>query len=542
LHLRQCAVVFTLLCIIAHCALATSPADSSILSLSKDIIATLVAQGKFVEALDQVHEYLLSTRSPADPAWVVKTLDSVQSSDPKPNADTLEKLGDCYRMTDSFAKAVKCYEAVLRDPSLSTRDASADTGRRIRRWLIKCHIRNKEWGKVEKEIDAIAAESPECAAWSYYSLGCYYQRYRKYPQAISCLMKAAPADKTLPAPDAKSVDVALVDCYTGARKWDNATALLKKLSEQYPKEAGRWHECAGAIYQGRKKYAEAIAELKQAIERATARKRLGECYRDSMTSAEAAPLIEDLVTKYPTDGPYLPTIAGRLYQDMKQYDKAVALLKFVIEHFPNARWQVWDACYYIGECAFAQGEDKGGEALAYIKDFYARHLDRPMDFAIAYGKTLLFPADKPAEAAELIAKTMAEHPKDSLASELRPLLIAAYSNSNQIDKLAEVLNAMAKEAPAAKKPGILLALIDHYVLAGKYREAAALCRAVLALRESSDDARAHAEYQLGICYRNSNMDTAARQAMRNVVERYSHSEWAKQAQIMVCEWDAHGGS
>lgn len=516
---------------------ASYPDDASTLRILKG--AVLAGQGKPTEALNEMNAGLLAAKAPTDTAWIVKTLDSIQSADPKPSAGTLEKLGDCYRMANSFAKAAKCYETAI-----YKRDISADTGKRIRRWLIKCHIRNREWAKVEKEIDDIAAESPECAAWSYYSLGCYYQRFRKYPQAIACFAKAVPADKKLPAPDAKSVNVALVDCYTGAKKWDAATELLSKLAAQYPKEAAHWHECAGAIYQGRKKYPEAIAELRQAIapkSAVTARKRLGDCYKASLPPAQAAPLIEELVNKYPDDGPYLPTIAGRMYQGMRQYDKAVALLKLVVERFPNARWQVWDACYYIGECMFAQSPEKGEEALAYIKSVYAKRRNYPLDLVIAYGKTLLFPAEKPAEAAEFMAKCVAEHPKDPLVSEVRPLLIAAYANSNQIDKLAEVLNAMAKDAPAAQKSGALLSLIDHYVDARKFREAASICRSVLALRESTGEARAEAEYQLAICYYNSNMDVAARQTMQNVARRHARTEWARKARGMLYVWGSDGG-
>jgi len=89
--------------------------------------------------------------------------------------------------------------------------------------------------------------------------------------------------------------------------------------------------------------------------------KLGDCYRMANTSprrssatSQAAPLIEELVNKYPDDGPYLPTVAGRMYQDMKQYDKAIALFKFVVERFPNSCWQLRDALVCIAECMCPQ--------------------------------------------------------------------------------------------------------------------------------------------------------------------------------------------
>lgn len=231
---------------------------------------------------------------------------------------------------------------------------------------------------------------------------------------------------------------------------------------------------------------------------------------------------------------------GKMYQGMKQYDKAIAAYKVLIERCPNSRWQVWDACFYIGECGYAQSKAKGEDSLQYIKDFYSKHPDRPMDFAIAYGKTLLYPAQKPAKAAEVLAKALAEHPKDKLVPEVRNMLSGAYADSGQTGRLADLLSVVAESAPASERPGVLLALADHYVAAKKFREAASVCRGVLGLRESTDDAQAHAEYQLGVCYRNSSMDGAARQAMQNIIERHPGSEWTKKARGMLYVWDTYG--
>ena len=462
----------------------------------------------------------------------IKLLATIQVSDANLAPQAIEMTGDCYRLKEDYANAAKSYESVLAKYKVSD-----DQGKRIRRWLIKCHIRIQEWAKVAKEIDATAAESPECAAWSYYALANYYRRFANYNKAIEAYAKTVPADKTLPAPDQRSVQTELELCYIGAGQWDNATSLVNKLSAQYPDSAPYWHRCVGAIYKGQKKYPEAIAELKQAITpkgAETARKLLGECYRDSLPPAEAAPLIMDLDDKYPTDGPYLPTIAGRMYQDMKQYDKAVSIFKSVITRFPNARWQMWDACYYIGQCYYAQG--KGEEALAYIKEVNAKFPRRQVDFAIAYGKPLLYPAKKPAEAAELFEKTMAEHPKSDVIHEIRPMLIAACVESGRTDLLVNLLNAMASSMSADQKTDIMLSLVDYYVSVEKYKEGALICKDVLALAGSSDEARAHAEYQLGICYHSSNMDSAAQMAMRNVASRYSDSKWARKARGNVYIW------
>jgi tetratricopeptide (TPR) repeat protein len=509
LRIRLYAVVPVLFCLISCGAFADPAAD---LKTATDLIAT----AKYDEA--------------------IKLLSAVQSTDPVLAPQALELTGDCYRLKLAFAEAAGSYEGVL-----SKYKVPADQGARIRRWLVKCHIRDQEWAKVEAEVDADAAESPAYAASWYFSLGKRYLRVYDFGNGVSAFDKAIEFNKYRPnAQCLKDARKGLAQCLVGASNWDRAVELIKKLSTDYPEDAAFWHECMGAAYQGQQKYPEAIAELKQAIDPATAvaaRKKLGECYRDSLGPAAAAPLIMELVEKHPKDGPYLPTEAGKLYQSLKQYDKAIAAYKLLIENYPDARWQVWDACYYIGECCYAQG--KGDEALAYIKSFYAKHPDRPMDFALAYGKTLLRAANKPAEAAEVLAKAIADNPTAPLVAEVRSMLLAAYIDSKQIVSLAEVLNSMAANAPASEKAGLLLSLGDHYVAARKFREAATMCRGVLALRDSTEDARAHAEYQLGVCYHNSNMDAAARQAMQNVAKRYSDSEWAKKARGMLYVWETY---
>ena len=67
-----------------------------------------------------------------------------------------------------------------------------------------------------------------------------------------------------------------------------------------------------------------------------------------------------------------------------------------------------------------------------------------------------------------------------------------------------------------------------------------MCRGVLALRDATQDSKAHAEYQLGVCYHNSNMDLAARQAMENVTKRYSGLDWASKARGMLHLWNTYG--
>ena len=517
--------------------IAAYPADPATPRLLKG--GVYQGQGKSAEALDEVKAGLIAAKVPVDTRWVVKLLDSIQSANRAPSADTLEELGDCYRMANDFAKAAKSYRAVFFKHKVPD-----EQGKRIRRWLIKCDIRSRQWARVEKEIDAIAAESPESAAWSYYSLGEHYLRFRDYRKAIASFAKAIPPGKTPPkSPSPKSIQTALVDCYTGAKQWDNAVALLKKLAAQYPKEAAHWHESAGAIYQGQKKYPEAIAELKQAIDpptAVTARKRLGECYRDSLRPAEAAPLIMELAVKHPKDGPYLPTIAGKFYQGLKEYDKAIATFKYVVANYPDARWQVWDALVYMAECMYPQG--KGEEALAYIKDFYAKHPDRPMDFAIAYGRVLMDIAGKHADAAEVLAKAIADHPNDPLVSEILPRLIAAYTNSKQIDRAADILTTLSKSAPDPRKGGLLMWKAGIYFAGSKYREAAEAYKEVIKAEGASPDARAQATYQLAICYQKSGLTRSAREYMLRVSEKYPDSEWAKKARGMLYVWDTYGTS
>ena len=158
-------------------------------------------------------------------------------------------------------------------------------------------------------------------------------------------------------------------------------------------------------------------------------------------------------------------------------------------------------------------------------------------FAIAYGKTLLGAAKKPTEAAELISNAMKQHPNDKLVSEVLPLLIAAYAASDQIEKLVGLLADLAKNAPPADRPGILMTLANRYMAVSKIQEAAGMYRGVVALRASTPDQRAQATYQLALCYWQSGMKEAAKRAMLQVIRRYPTAVAADNARGTVQVWD-----
>ncbi|NLN77852.1 MAG: hypothetical protein GX141_02910, partial [Armatimonadetes bacterium] len=110
----------------------------------------------------------------------------------------------------------------------------------------------------------------------------------------------------------------------------------------------------------------------------------------------------------------------------------------------------------------------------------------------------------------------------------------------QIDRAADALAVFSKSASGNDRNGLLIWRADIYFAGSKYREAASMCRGVLALRDATQDSKAHAEYQLGVCYHNSNMDLAARQAMENVTKRYSGLDWASKARGMLHLWNTYG--
>ena len=166
-------VVLILFCDISCGALADSSAD---LRNANDLIA--------VEKYDDA----------------LKVLQALPTSDVLAAPQALELIGDCYRLKLMFVEAAAAYESALSKHKLPDEQA-----KRIRRWLIKCHIRAREWGKVESEIEAIAAESPECAAWSYFSLGSHYRRFKNYDKAVAAFENAVPKSASVPAPDGKLV-------------------------------------------------------------------------------------------------------------------------------------------------------------------------------------------------------------------------------------------------------------------------------------------------------------------------------------------------
>ena len=144
--------------------------------------------------------------------------------------------------------------------------------------MVKCHIRNQEWGKVETEIGVAAAESPAYAEWWYYSLGKRYLRFQCFARGISAFGKAielcGSASQTGILSDKEKKDAEqvimdprkdLVQLFIQAHDWATAVKKIEEFSKEYPKEAAFWHECMGAVYKGQKKYPEAIVELKQAM-------------------------------------------------------------------------------------------------------------------------------------------------------------------------------------------------------------------------------------------------------------------------------------
>ncbi len=469
----------------------------------------------------------------------IKLLGSVKSADSSLAPQALEMIGDCYRLKEDFGRAAESYEAVL-----ATYTVTGDQSKRIRRWLIKCHIRHQDWGEVEKEIDAVASESPAYASgWWYYALGKRHLRNGDFGKGISTLCKAIESCKDNPeAAFLKDAQKTLVKCHIGARDWEKSIQLVTRLSGKYPEEAAYWHECLGAVYQGECKYSDAIEELKQAIEPESAveaRKLLGQCYQVSRSPAAAASLIWDIVIKYPADGPYLPTIVGQLYQGMHGYDKdsyekAIAAFRYVVANYPDARWQVWDAFFYMAECMYPL--NRSDEVLSAIREFYAKHPDRPVDFAIAYGKVLWLCAKKPVDAVQVLEKTEAEHPKDPVIHEIQRLLAGAYVDCGKTSAAAEELTKMVANASSSEKPSLVDWKANVYFSGKEYSEAAETFKEALKLEATSPDYRAKATYYLALCYNESGLANVARTYMHQTVENYPNTDYAKKASRMLISW------
>jgi tetratricopeptide (TPR) repeat protein len=405
------------------------------------------------------------------------------------------------------------------------------------------YLNAKSDDRATAVFNDLAARFPDCR-WqeSFYSQGRDCLKNRAYARGATLLEPAVRYWVVRPkAPALEDVQRALVECYMGAKRWDDALALVTKCMTDYPNDAPYWHECTGIVYHGQGKYKEAIAELKPLADSKTAvrvRNHLGYCYRDGLSGAEAAPLVQDLVGRFPGDGVDIPSIAGILYQHLGQYDKALPDFKLICEKFPKARWQVWEACYHLSVCY--KGLGKPDEGLAYIKALYAdRNL--PMDFAIAYGKALLRGLQRPKEAADFLAKALADHPKDRLAGGVREWLMMAYQESGQPDEVTELLKSTAASASPAEKPGILLALGDRYIAARKYREAAEVYKDVMNAPSAPPDARAQATYQLALCYDKSGLRRSASVYMLRATARYSATEWGKKAGAMLYLWGLPAG-
>lgn len=456
----------------------------------------------------------------------INVLKGVNTTDPLIAPDVQESLGDSYRLKQFFAEAIPYYEAVL-----TRYDITPEQTSRVQRWLIKCHIRHQDWSKVQSEIDAVAADNPNEAGWWYFALGKRYLRVRDHARGISTLDKAISlSSDPSRAYVLREARKSLVQCCVGARKWDRAVREIAAIRTGYPKEALFCHEWTGAVYQGQKKYAQAIAELKQAIDPVTAitaRKRLAECYQSSLPSAEAAQLIHALDVRFPKDGPYLSTLVGKLYEKTSDYDNAVTAYKSLIARFPEATWQVWDANFYIAGCMFAQGT--GADALQFQREFYEPQPLREPEYLMTLGRTYMFAAKDSVRAQAAFEDFLSKYPHHPLARAVKQWYAECQSQTGQTAKAKEILtNLLPGCKTAAEEAEILFDLAYCSYWAHDYATARAAFDTLCAKSRAGKYIPA-GKYMAGDCCVHLRDTASARTAFQSLAEDFKGTKWEKLA-------------
>lgn len=417
---------------------------------------------------------------------------------------------------------------------------------------MKSHIRNSDWDIVEKDIDQCAADSPDYAAWWHYALGQHYLFARKHAKGAACLEKTLSlqaASKYHPNP--KPIKISLIECYIATNELQKAHALIDAASTEFPEDVSTWHNLKGAVYQSEGKVDKAIAELSQGYEHSTEaerkkaphgewdlasfRMRLAQCYLAIGESDKAMAAVDAMQKDNPTNAATLLITQARIYRDKGQYDKALPICKDVIARFPDSRWQVWDAHFYIAEYMYKQG--KGNEAMAAIDDFYSKRPGRQSDYLMIRAKTLYLLGNDREKPVQLFKEFLAKYPNESFGSEVSGWLISCLVESEKTDAAADVIKSIAKTPPVwCEWDKVTVADMVAGIYAAKQPD-----KCIGLTEQLLKDYPKHAKaptwaFRIAMCKLHQGDEKGARDGLKKLCEDYPASDCSAQARYYLVDY------
>ena len=263
------------------------------------------------------------------------------------------------------------------------------------------------------------------------------------------------------------------------------------------------------------------------------------------TTAETA--VEELLTNF-NDNPLIARAiwdTGQYYRDLKKYEKANQLYKYVVENWPKAEHALWAQADLI-KSYLALGDDSSAEAGVekLIADFsWSEHIARAIhDTAWEYRKLANY-----SRANELDQYVIDRWPEDVQAMWAKMDMAKtdiALGNYATADKTVDILIADFGDQPELATAIFMLGE-QYYKKAfskerqdnseqGKeyYRKAIGLWKRII-IELSNCSIIADAYFYSGVCYEQLGEHAKAQEYFKQVITRWPDYKYARDAEFMI---------
>lgn len=469
----------------------------------------------------------------------IAVLEGIASSDQAAAPQALQMMAGCYKILQTWSKAIECFEKLLAD-----HPNSVAPDREVRIWIMDCYLANNEAEKalaLRKEL----LSQYQSDAWKlYYIVGRRYVWQHKHTQAIPELQKVRElALISKYAPDVIDANKKLLHCYLEQKRWHSADELGQRLIKEYPDRAYEWQYEVGRCYYGQRKYDQAIEYLEPAAKLAprntVSAKDIFKVLLDSYDKIDrldrSIPLAEKLVADYPADSAWQWRLAW-YYLQRKEYGKAAPLFEKVTKT-SRAQWEIRKSLIYYGQCLFKLG--KGDQALEMVETYFKDKPDLWDERLLVKGGVLFYGPEDDAGCVAVLKDLVDQDAagKKSTDEELvctaRELMYRALERSRNLTEAGKVLEDMAAET----KDMVWLARAgEDYYGAKNYKEAIRVYTAVSDRPGVPDDIRARCMYGLALCYWDTGQKYTARRLAAKTADEYPKTEAAMMARGSLLSW------
>ena len=422
---------------------------------------------------------------------------------------SLQMLGNCYKATKEWYKAIDCFEKLVAapPPNVSAKDINA--------WIMDCHLANNNPSGAYNLLDKLIKEYPDSAPQFHYILGRRYMWNHQYAEAVSelrqaiemrkgdpnawdaakdyilCCLTAMDFDSALAflptlakeypdkIPDVvgsqlyrwkfkipKALEIlqgvidetggstnnelkmGLADCYVAVQNCEKARSILQSMPESYQDSSARWHTSMGKSYWSEYKQDEAVKELKRAIEISNdnnLKRLLMDWYRGKGDWANMLTQTQVLLKDWPENTSEWLLNEGWAYLDLGEYDKAIPIFKGLITRYPDQRWVVRGAIVSLSECLYKSGKKE--EALSTVSDYYKDKPALQSEFLLMYAQALFHGPKDYVQSESYLRKLMAQYVGDPMAYQGKQFLVKVLEVSGKYGEAADIRKGTASAMP-----------------------------------------------------------------------------------------------